>query len=195
MQLTNGITKTDDWEQRANKVLSHFNYQSPDEIDIYDICWRHGVSVKPLSSEFLEPQIDFDAIKHLRAFSIPKPKARRGIIYISSELDAVEKKILLAEEFCHCYSHYASQLNLDKHSISKMENQAKRMAAYLLMPAIFLKQVYAAAVSEPVLISDIADHFVVTEEFASYRLELTHKHKVDGFALLKERLGSIEWFL
>ncbi|MGG0718731.1 ImmA/IrrE family metallo-endopeptidase [Robertmurraya massiliosenegalensis] len=194
MQIRELIVKSDHWEQQANKVLSHFNYKHPDEIDMYDICWRHGVSVKPLESDFLDPQLNYESIKHLKAFSIPKPKARKGTIYLRPELNSVEKKLLLAEEFCHCHSHYSSQLNMDKHSISKIENQAKRMAAYLLMPAKFLKRVYAAAVNEPVLISDIADHFVVTEEFAQYRLELTYQHQVDGFASLKQRLGSIEWF-
>lgn len=194
MQLTKSKIKSDHWEQQANKVLSHFKYKNPDEIDMYDICWRYGISIKPLELDFIDMHLNYDSIKHLKAFSVPKPKARKGTIFLRSDLDAVEKKLLLAEEFCHCYSHYANQLNLDKHYILKMENQAKRMAAYLLMPAKFLKRIYATAVNEPVLISDIADHFVVTEDFAQYRLRLTFEHKVDGFITLKERLGSIEWF-
>ena len=67
-------------------------------------------------------------------------------------------------------------LNLDKHSTSKMENQAERMATYLFMTAKFLKRVYAGAVTEPVLISNSPDHFVITEEFAQYRFELTYQH-------------------
>ncbi|PAE20544.1 hypothetical protein CHH80_11065 [Bacillus sp. 7504-2] len=193
MYQTIDRTCTDDWETRANKVLSRFNYNYPDEIDMYDICWKYGISVKPLESDFVDSSVNYDSIKHLKAFSVPKPNARKGTIFLRSDLDAVEKKLLLAEEFCHCYSHYANQLNLDKHYILKMENQAKRMAAYLLMPAKFLKRIYATAVNEPVLISDIADHFVVTEDFAQYRLRLTFEHKVDGFITLKERLGSIEW--
>lgn len=187
------MNKTDYWEQRANKVLSHFIWQHPDEIDLYDICWRYGVKIKPLEEPFLESDLCYESIKHLKAFSIPSTKARRGTIFLTPELDTIEKKLILAEEFCHCYSHYSSQLNMDKLAINKQENQAKRMAAYLLMPAKFLKRIFAAAVSEPVLISDIADYFVVTEEFARYRLELTYNHRVDGFITLKNRLGSIEW--
>lgn len=187
-------TSLDDWERRANKVLSHFHLNHPDEIDMYDICWRYGVVIKPLEIDFIEPNLSYEAIKHLKAYSIPKSQARKGTIYLKPGLDALEKKLILAEEFCHCYAHFSSQLNSDTLLISKEENQAKRMAAYLLMPAKFLNKVYEAAVSEQVLISDIADYFVVTEEFAHYRLELTYKHKVDGFATLSNRLGSIEWF-
>lgn len=193
MQLTNYITHTDEWEKRANKVLSHFNYQQPDEIDMFDICWKYGVVIKPLEVDFLDRNINYETIKHLKAFSVPKGKGRRGTIYLRPELEAIEKKLLLAEEFCHCYSHFSPQLNMDKLSINKIENQAKRMAAYLLMPAKFIKQVYAAAISEPVLVSDIADYFVVSEEFAHHRLKLTFQHRVDGFITLRNRLGSIEW--
>jgi len=194
MQTTRTRIKTDTWEERANKVLSHFNYQHPDEIDLYDICWRYGILIKPLEEDFLSHGTNYESIKHLKAFSIPKAKARRGTIYIKPELESIEKKLILAEEFCHCYAHFSSQLHMDSASIGKQERQAKRMAAYLLMPSKFLKEIYLAAISEAVLISDIADYFVVTEEFAHYRLELIYKHRIDGFAALKSRLGSIEWY-
>jgi Zn-dependent peptidase ImmA (M78 family) len=194
MQPMNYIINTDEWELRANKVLSHFDWKYPDEIDIYDMCWRYGVIIKPLDAPFLDSNLNYDSIKHLKAFSVPKSKARRGTIYLQPDLPAIECKLLLAEEFCHLYSHFSSQLNMDKHLVKKIENQAKRMAAYLLMPAKFLKEVYEAAVNEPVLISDIADHFLVTEEFARFRLELTFHHRVDGFTLLRNRLYTIEFF-
>lgn len=192
--MTN-IINIDDWEQRANKVLSHFNWNSPDEIDMYDICWKYGIKLKPLDVPFLDQGINYDSIKHLKAFSVPKSKARRGTIYLSPGLDAINKKLLIAEEFCHCYSHYSSQLNMDKHYIGKQEQQALRMAAYLLMPSKFLQDMYGSAINEPVLISDIADHFLVTEDFAHFRLKLTFNHRVDGFFQLKNRLGSVEWYL
>lgn len=192
MHLSNYIENTDEWEKRANKVLSHFNYIYPDQIDLFDICWKYGIKIKPLDTEFVSPDINFESIKHLESYSIPKQNGRKGTIYIKPGLNAIQKKLLLAEEFCHLYSHYASQLNMNKLLLDKIEQQAKRMAAYLLMPSTFLKQVYSTALSEPVLISEIADYFVVTEEFAQFRLELTFKHKVDGFAILKNRLGSIE---
>jgi Zn-dependent peptidase ImmA (M78 family) len=194
MQLMNYIEKTDEWEQRAYKVLARFNWNNPDEIDMYDICWRYGVNIKPLDVPFLEDNIDYQSIKHLKAFSVPKSKARRGTIYLDPGLNTIEKKLILAEEFCHVYSHFNSQLDMDKHYLHKIENQAKRMAAYLIMPAKFIDQIYSAAINEPVLVSDIADHFLVTEDFAHYRLALTFKHRIDGFALLKNRLGSIEWY-
>ncbi|KMY49198.1 ImmA/IrrE family metallo-endopeptidase [Peribacillus loiseleuriae] len=193
MQLSQLATNTDDWEKRAEKVLSHFNYNSADQIDMFDICWRYGISVKPLEEPFISKDLDFNSIKHLKSFSVPKSTGRKGTIYLQPSLDAVEKKIILAEEFCHIYSHYSSQLTANKYMIAKQENQAKRMAAYLLLPAKFLKDVYATAIYEPVMITDIADHFLVTEDFVHFRLELTFHHRVDGFVQLKERLCSFEW--
>ncbi|MDR4317854.1 Domain of uncharacterised function (DUF955) [Niallia circulans] len=187
-------TTTDRWEKKANIVLSHFNYLQPDEIDMYDICWRYGVNIKPLDVNFFDPNFDYESIKHLKSYAIPDSVGRRGTIFIRPELDPIEKRLLLAEEFCHCYSHYSSQLLTDEHIRNKQEHQAKRMAAYLLMPNKFLKELYKTAINEPILISDIADHFLVTEEFAHYRLELIYQHKVDGFVQIKERLWSLEMF-
>lgn len=184
--------KIDYWEQRANKALSHFNYQHADEIDLYDICWRYGIVIKPLDQSYFASIEGFTSIKHLKSYSIPKQNGRRGTIYIVPELNPIEKRILLAEEFCHIYSHYSSQLMMDKLALDKQESQARRMAAYLLMPHRFLKDIYEAAGNEPILISDIADHFLVSEEFAYYRLELIYKHKVDGFVQIRERLWSLE---
>ena len=104
MHLSDLHPNSDLWESHANTVLSHFKYNHPDEIDIFDICWRYGVSIEPLDSNYIQ-DIDYDSISHLKAFSIPKSKGRRGTIYIQPELDAIEKKLLLAEEFCHVYSH------------------------------------------------------------------------------------------
>lgn len=186
--------KIDDWEERANKVLSHFNYHNADEIDIYDICWKYGIVIKPLHQNYFSSFEEYLPIKHLKAYSVPKQKGRRGTIYIVPDLDPIEKRILLAEEFCHIYSHYSSQLMTNNLSIDKLESQAKRMAAYLLMPHRFLQAIYSISITEPLLISDIANHFLVTEEFAHYRLELIFKHKVDGFVQIRERLWSLEIF-
>lgn len=187
-------TNTDRWEKKANIVLSHFNYLQPDEIDMYDICWRYRVKIKPLDINFFDLNFDYESIKHLKSYAIPDSVGRRGTIFIQPELDPIEKRLLLAEEFCHCYSHYSSQLLTDEYIRNKQEHQAKRMAAYLLMPNKFLKELYKTAINEPILISDIADHFLVTEEFAHYRLELIYQHKVDGFVQIKERLWSLEMF-
>jgi hypothetical protein len=182
-------TTNDSWEQRANKVLSHFDFCFPDEIDMGHICWSYGIMIKPLDEHFFPGVIE----SGLKAISFPKEKGRRGVIYIQSGLDAIEKKLILAEEFCHCYAHHISQVDADDNVIGKTEGQAKRMAAYILMPSRFLEDVYVAAAEQTVLISDIADHFVVTEEFAQYRLELIYNRKVDGFTTIKNKLGSIEW--
>lgn len=192
MQLKNIIPNvhSDLWEERANKVLSHFNYCEPDEIDLYDICWKYGVKIKPLDNHFYDGEIT----PGIKALSVPKENGRRGTIYLLPDLDHVERKIILAEEFCHLYSHNANQLTMKEFEIIRMENQAKRMAAYLTMPQCFLDKVYVFANDQSVSITDIADYFLVTEEFVQYRLALIFNRKVDGLGSIKGNLGAIEWF-
>ncbi|XQY90684.1 ImmA/IrrE family metallo-endopeptidase [Metabacillus sp. HB246100] len=188
------IETKDLWEKRANKVLSHFTFNNPDEIDMYEICRRYGINIKPLDKHYFDDDMWNDlCYADLKAFSVPKSKGRRGTIYLRPGLDHIEKKLILAEEFCHCYSHHISQVTADKVMIYKTEAQAKRMSAYLLMPARFIENIYTAATEEAVFISDIADYFVVTEEFARYRLELIYNHRVDGFGKIRNKVGSIEW--
>ncbi|MDW0112245.1 ImmA/IrrE family metallo-endopeptidase [Sporosarcina saromensis] len=192
MQLRKQLT--DYWEERAETVLSNFNHKYPDEIDITNICWMYGIRILPLDTSFLEYcGVKIESIDGLKAYSVPKNKDRQGTIFLKEHLPHVERKLLVAEEFCHLYAHHTSQLNIDKYAVAKMEEQAKRMSAYLLMPSRFLGQVYEIAMDEAVLISDIADYFFVTEEFAQYRLELIFKHKVDGFTTLRGKLGTLEW--
>lgn len=183
---------SDTWEERAENVLSHFDYHYPDEIDIYDICWRYGIRILPFDTPFTEGYIE-DPDTELKALSFPGKIDRRGTIFLKENLSAIEKKILLAEEFCHIYSHQQSQVYIDKLHVGKIENQAKRMAAYLLMPRRFMETVYEFASDETVLISDIADHFVVTDEFAHYRLELIFNRRVDAMMPLRGQLGTVEW--
>ncbi len=169
------------WEERANHVLSHFNYQEPDEIDIYEICYRYGIKVKHHNKD--------------TTFSVPK-EGRRGIIYLQSNLPADEERVVLAEEFCHLYAHAIDQLSASEYFVGKQENQAKRMAAYLLMPSWFMENVYKMAEFNEigVLIEEIADYFVVPEEFAHYRLQLDASREM-GQTLRRWRgeYGSIEW--
>jgi Zn-dependent peptidase ImmA (M78 family) len=190
MQLKNHLPKTnsDYWEERAEKVLSHFQYDSPDEIDIMHICKRYGIKVLPLDVHFYDGEIE-DSIK---AFSLPS-SGRKGIIYIKPGMNAIEKKLILAEEFCHIYAHHQCQLVMDKHQIAKTEAQAKRMAAYLLMPGRFLEEIYLAAADQAVLISDIADHFLVDEEMSKYRLQLEFDRKVEVIGSIGGKVGTIEW--
>lgn len=108
-------------------------------------------------------------------------------------MTTLKKKLLLAEEFCHIYAHCQSQLSSDKYYLAKCENQAKRMAAYLLLPYKFLEEVFNYAANQAVLISEIADYFTATEIFAKYRLELIFNRRVDLVTNFKGKLGSIEW--
>jgi len=187
-------TFTDHWEERAEKVLSRFNYSFPDEINMHDICWRYGIKIMPLDDPFTSQYIDFETVSHLTSFSMPKTYGGHSTIFLKEGLGAIEKKLLLAEEFCHLHSHHSSQLVIDKHAVAKLENQAMKMAAYLLMPDRFISTVYDAAFDEAVLISDIADHFVVSEEFAHYRMELIFNRKIDAVIVHRGRLGTFEWF-
>lgn len=187
------IETKDWWEERANKVLSHFTFKNADEIDMYEICRRFGIKIKPLDKQYFDEEDIANFDEALKSFSVPKSKGRRGTIYLRPGLDHIEKRIILAEEFCHCYSHHISQVAVDGIFVAKTEAQAKRMAAYLLMPAKFIAEIYDAAAVEPVFISDIADHFLVSEEFARYRLDLIYHHRVDGFGKVKNKVRSIEW--
>jgi Zn-dependent peptidase ImmA (M78 family) len=180
----------DYWEERANKVLTNFSFMHPDEIDMYEIIRRYGMIIKPLDPNYFEG--DYDS--SLKAFSIPKEKGRRGLIYLNPELDPIEKKLILAEEFCHLYAHYHNQLFESKLIINKAEEQARRMSAYLLMPWIYFKRVFNDAMDQSVLVTEVADYFLVPEDFAHYRLELHFKHRVDGFAFVKGKMRTFEIF-
>lgn len=182
-------TKSDYWEERAETVLSHFNFQSPDEIDMSEICRRYGIKIKPYDNVFYPGILD----STIKAKAIPT-KGRRGIIYIQPGLNAIDKKLILAEEFCHIYAHYQNQLMMDKHEIGKSENQAKRMATYLLMPGRFLEDVYVAAADQAVLISDIADYFLVDEDTAQYRLQLEFNRRVDLITSIRGTAGTLQLY-
>lgn len=178
----------DTWEEKAENVLSRFKFQHPDEIDMYEICYQFNFRIKPLDPEFFE---DDDESEEQFAFSIPK-KNKKGLIYLNPDVDPITKRYLLAEEFSHLYLHYQCQVNPNSFTC-KVEAQAKKMAVCLLMPRQFLESVYLTASGEPVLISDIADYFLVSEELAHYRLQMIFNHRVDGFAKIKGRLRTIEW--
>ncbi|BAQ11490.1 hypothetical protein OXB_3020 [Bacillus sp. OxB-1] len=194
IQLQPRQQHTDYWEERAEKVLSNFNLKYPDEIDIAHICWLYGIKILPLDVPFLEYcDVELENLEGVKAYSVPKEDDRQGTIFLKENLPHVERKLLIAEEFCHLYAHYSPQLNVDEYILAKNEHQAKRMSAYLLMPQRFLGQVYDEAIDEAVLISDIADYFMVTDEFARYRLELIFHHKVDAITSLRGKLQTFEW--
>lgn len=68
------------------------------------------------------------------------------------------------------------------------------MAAYLLMPISFLRNVFDVALEHPVLVSEIADYFLVTEEFAQYRLELIYKQNIHALWSMKGKVGALSYF-
>lgn len=84
-----------------------------------------GTRVLPFHPDFTEPFLDYKSINHLKSFSIPKHKGRRGTIFITEEgLNPIENKLLIAEEFCRCYAHFSSQLNVDKYGINRKIKQS-----------------------------------------------------------------------
>lgn len=64
-----------------------------------------------------------------------------------------------------------NQLQCNKQSRNKTEAQAKKMSAYLLIPSSFLESIDLSD-DENVWNTEIANHFMVSEEFANYRLKL-----------------------
>ncbi|WP_082023317.1 ImmA/IrrE family metallo-endopeptidase [Sporosarcina koreensis] len=102
------------------------------------------------------------------AYSIFYHRGRWRTLFIKKEQNPVMQKLLLAEEFYHVYANQILQLTSSETVIHKQEAQAKRMAAYLLMPERFICDVYEAALNEAMLISEIADYFLVADEFAHY---------------------------
>jgi Zn-dependent peptidase ImmA (M78 family) len=167
LQITEEKLK-DWWEERANQVLSNFKFNYPHEIDLYEICWRYGIKIKVLKDTLSD---------NIEAFSISNNiRTQRGIIFIKKNLPVPLERVILAEEFCHLYSHYVDQTNVDVLEIGKTELQAKRMAAYILMPTHFLIKKLSVIHNHNYIVSEIAEHFIVTEEFANYRLKLFFSH-------------------
>ncbi|WLR50074.1 ImmA/IrrE family metallo-endopeptidase [Bacillus tianshenii] len=179
----------DHYESHANRIIKRFNFKYPDEIDMYQICFKFGIKIKPLAAPFYPFEIE----EGTESYASPFPNSNRGHIFLKPNLDPIRKKLLLAEEFCHIQLHYHNQLTVSSLEINKYEKQARRMAAYLLMPKNFLENIYVTAIDQSVLVSDIADHFLVTEEFAHYRLKLEFGYKVEGFSTIRKQIHSLEW--
>lgn len=67
---------TDYWEERAEKILSNFSHEFPDEIDIAHICWLYGIRILPLDADFLEEcDLSLESLEGLRAI-----RYRKGLI-------------------------------------------------------------------------------------------------------------------
>lgn len=163
-------------------------YKYPDQIDVDDICWKYSIDIMPFDPIYCPDHYE----DGLKSFSTCNDLDRRGMIFLRSSLDRIERKEILAEEFCHVYIDTSNQLNCDSMQLIKSEKRAKRMAAYLLMPYFFLLDVMNLAYEQDLLVSEISDHFLVTEEFAHYRLELLLNHRVDHITNMNGKLGTLE---
>jgi Zn-dependent peptidase ImmA (M78 family) len=173
------LQNKDMWEQLADKVLDNFRFKYPDEIDIEYICKRYGIRVYN--------NIDKSS------FSIPYDGDRRGLIYLAKGMDWIDRRIRCGEEFCHLYAHHSPQLHETRIVINKIENQAKKMSAYLFMPYRFLKELNLKE-NRGYLVSEIAEEFMVTEEMAHYRLELLYNRRIDMMAKFRGKVGTITMF-
>lgn len=167
------------WESLADKILDHFDFCSPDEIDIEYVCKRYGIRVYNNTSS--------------SSYSIAHENGRRGTIYLGKGLDWIERRMICGEEFCHLYAHYSPQLQQSELVINKTEKQAQKLLAYLFMPYRFLKEL---DLKENIgyLVSEIAEEFQVTEELANLRLELLFNQKVSMMAKFRGHVGAIKMF-
>ena len=65
------------------------------------------------------------------------------------------------------------------------------ISLHLLIPSQFINTNYDATYDEAIVLSDIADHFLGTEEFAHYQMELIFNRKVDTVVSHKGAPGTI----
>lgn len=165
-------------EERANNVLKKFNYKYPDQIDIEQVCDYYKIKIKPSP----EPDLTYSVCTGFR----------KGFIFLPKKLDYVTFKQLVGEEFGHLYLHAVSQMQTTRCLLAQQERQAKNFSAYLYMPTKMLREV-AISYDQPVDITNLAEEFLVSEEFAYYRLSLIFPEKADAIARSKDRFGYIKW--
>ncbi len=158
MQLSNLIPSqnTSYLEDKANSILKNNGIKHPWEIDIEKIVQQYH------NIKFFYMNCDSKTI-------IKKNKA---IIMVNSNLSYNEKRQQLAEEFSHALLHLGNQLTYyNDIYLDKQENQAKRMAAYLLCPLFMIKEL-SIDMDNYTMLDEMAEIFDVTNEFMKYRLSL-----------------------
>ncbi|MBW5468477.1 ImmA/IrrE family metallo-endopeptidase [Brevibacillus formosus] len=165
-------------EERANKVLKKFNYKYPYQIDIEQVCDYYKIKIKPSP----EPDLTYSVCTGFR----------KGFIFLPKTHDYVKFKELVGEEFGHLYLHTISQTQTTKCLLAQQERQAKNFSAYLYMPTKMLRDVIISY-DQPVDITNLAEEFLVSEEFAYYRLSLIFPEKADAIARSKGGFGYIKW--
>lgn len=154
--------KKSDYEKIAENILKDFHFSHPSQLDIYDLCEHYGMRVSILESE------------DMHSHSIASGNGRKGIIFLERTNSIALERQILAEEFSHLYIHAKNQLFIDAHEINKMELQATKLAAHLLIPDKWLLniQVFPEYNLMSILASDVANEFNVTPEFAYKRLKM-----------------------
>lgn len=165
-------------EERANQLLTRFEFKYPDQIDIHEICNYYKIKIRAST----EPDLTFSVCTGFR----------KGFIYIQPGVDYLQFKELCGEEFAHLYLHTISQTQTTKHLHAKQERQAKDFSTYLYMPMKMLQEV-VLSYDQAVDVTTLADEFLVSEEFVYYRLSLLFPNKVDAIARAKGRFGYVQW--
>ncbi|MBL0386222.1 ImmA/IrrE family metallo-endopeptidase [Tumebacillus sp. ITR2] len=165
-------------EDRANQLLTRFDFRYPDQIDIQEICDYFKIKVRAST----EPDLTFSVCTGFR----------KGFIYIQKGVDYLHFKELCGEEFAHLYLHTISQTETTKHLHAKQERQAKDFSTFLYMPLKMMQDVMLSY-DQAVDVSTLADEFLVSEEFVYYRLSLLFPDRVDAIARAKGRFGYVQW--
>ncbi|ABR48540.1 protein of unknown function DUF955 [Alkaliphilus metalliredigens QYMF] len=148
-------------EEKANFILDKHTIKYSFETNIYCILDQYR-NIK---------------VFHLNQGSKTIIKKNKAIILLDSQLPPREERQELAEEFCHALLHLGNQID-NTTIIDKQENQAKRMAAYLLCPIHIIKNISVPS-DTYAMIDELADVFFVTPEFMKYRLSLIWGQDID----------------
>lgn len=150
-------------EDKAEYILKQNNVKYPQDINLEQIIQNY---------------------KNIKVFYMKQDsktiiKKNKIIIIVNNTLSYREQRQELAEEFCHALLHLGNQINyFNTINLDKQEQQAKRMAAYLLCPTYIFKNI-SVPYDTYVLVDELADIFNVTTEFMQYRLKLIWGQDLD----------------
>ena len=182
MVLNDFVTRRrkDPFEKMSLDILKNFSFNFPYEIDMYDLCDAYGMRVVP---SLFPGDVNY---------AVSGKKGRRGVIHLCVVEESRIVRETLAHEFSHLYLHQMNQLLSSNVVTDKMEKQAFKLAANILMPTKDLLniEVYPDSNTTAFVASNIAEYFGVTTEFAYKRLNYFNEnyklHKQEPFKRIDE---------
>jgi Zn-dependent peptidase ImmA (M78 family) len=126
--------------------------------------------------------IDFPLVYPLLGIYLCNQKTT-PVIGLSTCIDSIaEKRCIMAEELGHHFTSVGTCINNKEFyhysalaPVSKVEYKAMRWAANYLIPENDLLDVIGSGLYEP---WELAEHFLVTEDFANFRLRLFGANKI-----------------